>query len=135
MLRLTWKDVVATLLVAAVVVPYVGYVIYGSMPFIQDPEGMAGVGLILGLAAGAIGGWVAWRAGTFVRLATAGLALVSLGLGIATAVSHDLLAATTREALLGAFIASIVALWAVAALRHSGFVESGTEPTSGLGHA
>lgn len=96
---------------------------------------MAGVGLILGVVAGAVGSWIAWRAGTFVRVATAGLALVSLGLGIATAVSQDLLELATRQALLGAFIASIVALWALAVLRHGGFLQGETESTSGLRHA
>lgn len=54
MMRLTKRDAFATVIVAAVVVPYVGYIVRGSMPFIEDPHGMAGVGLIgLLLAAGA----------------------------------------------------------------------------------
>lgn len=134
MLRLTWKDALATVFVAAIVVPYVGYLTQGSMPFIQDPEGMAGVGLILGVAAAVIGGWVAWPAATLGRIATAGAALVSLGLGIATLVTPDALAATTREALLGAFIATIVALWALETLRHSGAVPRGMQPPSRLRH-
>lgn len=46
MMRLTKRDAFATVIVAAVVVPYVGYIVRGSMPFIEDPRGMAGVGLI-----------------------------------------------------------------------------------------
>ena len=134
-MRLTWKDAAATVLVAAIVVPYVGYLVQGSMPFIQDPEGMAGVGLVLGVVAGAIGGWVALRAGAFLRIATMGTACMSLCLGIATFATQDVLDATGRQALLGAFIATIVALWALATLRHSGIVPSGTESTSGLRHA
>lgn len=43
---LTIKDAVATVLLMAVGIPYVGYLIRGEMPFIQDPRGMAGVGLV-----------------------------------------------------------------------------------------
>jgi hypothetical protein len=36
-MRITTTDVIATLLVAAIVVPYLGYLAWGDMPFIQDP--------------------------------------------------------------------------------------------------
>ena len=36
-MKLTRKDLIATLLIAAVVVPYVGYLIWGEMPFIPGP--------------------------------------------------------------------------------------------------
>jgi hypothetical protein len=45
-MRLTKKDLITTALVAAVAVPYVGYLVRGEMPFIQDPRGMAGVGIV-----------------------------------------------------------------------------------------
>ena len=48
-MKLGKKDLIATLLIAVVVVPYVGYLIWGEMPFIQDPRGMAAVGIV-GLA-------------------------------------------------------------------------------------
>lgn len=41
----TWTDVVATALVAGVVVFYLGYVAFGSMPLVEDVRGMAAVGL------------------------------------------------------------------------------------------
>jgi len=40
------RDLVATLIFAAVMVPYVGYVINRSMPFVKDPRGMSAVGLV-----------------------------------------------------------------------------------------
>jgi hypothetical protein len=43
MRHLTGRDAVATILVAAIAVPYIGYLINGSMPFVQDPTGMAGI--------------------------------------------------------------------------------------------
>jgi hypothetical protein len=38
MRKLTLRDLLATLIVAAVVVPFVGYSVRGSMPFGQDPH-------------------------------------------------------------------------------------------------
>jgi hypothetical protein len=35
--RSTTKDVVATLVIASIVVPYIGYLIAGDMRFINDP--------------------------------------------------------------------------------------------------
>jgi hypothetical protein len=46
MRKLTVRDLVATLIVAAVVVPFIGYSARGSMPFVEDPRGMAGVGIV-----------------------------------------------------------------------------------------
>ena len=47
-MKIGWRDGVATLLVSAVVVPYVGYLVKGSMPLIHDPRGMAATALVLG---------------------------------------------------------------------------------------
>jgi hypothetical protein len=52
-MRLTWKDLVATALVAAVVVPCIGYVVAGSVPFIQDKRSSAGRRRWVGVASGA----------------------------------------------------------------------------------
>jgi hypothetical protein len=121
-MRVTWRDGIATLLVAAVVIPYIGYLIKGSMPFLQDPRGMAGTGLMLGLAAGlAIG-----RAGfTGARGRVAALLAGLTGaLGIITVIWGE--AGTLSEVLLAVFIGGIVVTWAVAELVGSGFF--GAEP-------
>ena len=39
-MKIGWRDGAATLLVAAVAVPYIGYLVRGSMPFVHDPRGM-----------------------------------------------------------------------------------------------
>jgi hypothetical protein len=39
MRKLTARDILATLVVAAVVVPFIGYSVRGSMPFVQDSPG------------------------------------------------------------------------------------------------
>jgi hypothetical protein len=81
-MRITYKDVIATLLVAAIVVPYIGYLAWGDMPFIQDPRGMAATGLVLGLAAAAVAGRVAFDPDPMHRAAL-GSGVVALALGIA----------------------------------------------------
>ena len=105
-MRVTTKDVIATLLVAAIVVPYIGYLVWGDMPFIQDPRGMAATGLILGLAAAAVAGRAAFDRDPMHRAAL-GSGVVALALGIAA------LWAETNEVLLALFIAAIVVTWAL----------------------
>jgi hypothetical protein len=45
------RDLLATILVAAIAVPYIGYLVNGEMPLIQDPRGMSATGLVLGVLA------------------------------------------------------------------------------------
>ncbi len=44
--KLTLRDLLAMLITAAVVVPLIGYSVRGSVPFVQDPRGMAGVVIV-----------------------------------------------------------------------------------------
>ena len=77
-MRLQVRDLVATALVLAIAVPYVGYLVNGSMPYIEDARGMAAVGLLLGALA-----FVVMRSGDEldrVGKVEATIALVSLGL-------------------------------------------------------
>jgi hypothetical protein len=105
-MRITTSDVVVTLLVAAVVVPYVGYLARGEMPFVQDPRGMGGIGVLFGLVAVLLVGPAAFHRDVAHRVAlTSGVA--ALGLGGAT------IAVGTSEVLLGLFIAAIVVTWAL----------------------
>jgi hypothetical protein len=107
--RLTTKDVVATLLVAAVVVPYIGYLIAGEMPFIKDPRGMAATGLVLGLAAAVVAGRAAFTPKPLHRAALVS-GLVALALGVVA------LAVGTSEILLGLFVVGIVVTWGMGEL-------------------
>jgi len=50
-MKLKFKELIATILFAAIAVAYVGYLINGEMPFIKDPRGMSATGLVLGVAA------------------------------------------------------------------------------------
>lgn len=134
-MRLTWRDAAATLLVAAIAVPYIGYLIRGSMPFIQDPTGMAGVGLVLGAAAALVGGWAMLHAGTSLRIATVALSFATFALGTLAVVSEHLLDATWGAVVLAGFMASIGVWWALALLHHGGAVPGEAETPTGLRHA
>jgi hypothetical protein len=120
-MRLTIKDAVATLLVAAIMVAYVGYLVNGSMPFVQDPRGMSATGLVLGAVA-----FVVARMG--VRRDRLGLfenwiAAVSLVLGLAALVLAETAAA---EVLLAVFMVSVVVVWAVEMMHHAGVITTAT---------
>ena len=114
------RDGVATLLVVAIVVPYLGYLVRGSMPFIQDPRGMAVTGLVLGLAATAVLGREAFR-GTW-GVAAAFFAILSGAVGIVTFIRAD--EGALSEGLLAVFIGAIVVAWVFAELVHTGLVRS-----------
>ena len=110
-MRFTIKDTAATVLVAAIVVPYVGYLVWGEMPFIQDPRGMAATGLVLGLAAALLAGRAALAPGLLHRVALV-TGVAALGLGVAAVW-------TELELLLAAFVIAIVVTWVLATLIHT----------------
>ena len=64
MRKLTRRDLLATLIIAAVVVPFIGYSARESMPFVHDPRGMAGVGVAGGLLAFAVLGCTPFGTGS-----------------------------------------------------------------------
>lgn len=99
----TWKDAIATALVASVLILYVGFVALGRMPLVEDARGMAATGLLLCLASRRVGGRYGFR---HERSAVAGN-LASLILGVAAL-------ATESAVLLALFVASAVALWVAA---------------------
>ena len=116
-MKLTLRDLVATLLVVAIAVPYIGYLMNGSMPYIEDPRGMSAVGLLLGAVA-----FLVMRSGDELDRAgkaEAGIALVSLVFGLAALAFAETAAA---EALLAVFMVSILVVWAMEMLDHSGAV-------------
>lgn len=123
MMRLKAKDWVATILVAAIAVPYIGYLVRGEMPFIKDPRGMSGTGLVLGVAAYLVMTW----GDSFDQLGKAetALAVVSLVLGVVALAFAE---AGTAEVLLAVFMASIAVIWVVKLVDHAGVLHW-SEPT------
>lgn len=117
MMRLTFRDLLATVLVLAIGIPYVGYLLNGSMPFVQDPRGMSAIGLVLGTAA-----YLIMRYGdTFGRYekVTAAMAVAALVLGI---VALALAETAAAEVLLAAFMVSILVVWAMELADHTALV-------------
>jgi hypothetical protein len=123
-MRLGVKDLVATVLVALIAVPYVGFLINGDMPFIKDPRGMAAVGLVLGIAA-----FLVVRSGDAVNRVgktEIGLAVGSVALGL---VALGFAETAAAEVLLALFMGSIL-LWLVVELAdHFGAFGDAGHPT------
>ena len=115
MMRLKARDLVATALVAAVAVPYIGYLVRGDMPFIQDPRGMSATGLVIGIVAF----WVMQRGDALDRVGKVetAVAVLSLALGIVAFVFAE---AASAEGLLAVFMVSIAAVWAMKLNDHTG---------------
>jgi hypothetical protein len=112
-MRSSTKNVIATVLVAAIVVPYIGYLVWGEMPFLKDPRGMGATGLILGVAAAVVVGRAVFDPAPLSRAASA-TGVIALVTGIAT------VWAETSEGLLAAFIGLIVLTWVLGELAYSG---------------
>ena len=123
-MKWTWKDVVATLLVVAIGVPYVGYLVNGDMPFVEDPRGMSAIGIVLGLAA-----FLVLESGD-TRDTTdkveLGLMAVVLTLGVVTLALAETAAA---EVLLAVFMGGILVVWAVKLADHAGALPLAQHPT------
>jgi hypothetical protein len=120
---LTIRDGIATALVAAIVVPYVGYLAWGEMPFIQDSFGMSGASLILGFAAFLAAG----RISTATTLSKVELALAwsTLGIGVAAVA---LMKTGAAEVALGVLVTMIVTTWTVEMLHHAGMIQDSSAP-------
>ena len=73
-MKLKLRELIGTVLVIAMGIPYVGYLLTGEMPFVKDPRGMAAAGLVLGAA-----GFLVMRSGD--RLDRAGKVETDLAAG------------------------------------------------------
>jgi hypothetical protein len=124
-MKLTLRDGIASVLLAAILVPYVGYLVRGEMPFIQDPRGMSAAALVLGLAAYLVA--VRATTGTPAGRMEVGLATATFVLGVVAVALAETAAA---EVLLAVFVAAIVVTWAVTMLRHAGLLPTGSPPTA-----
>ena len=125
-MRLKLRDLIATILFAAIAVPYVGYLINGEMPFIKDPRGMSAAGLVLG----AVAYLVIRQDDLFDRIGKAETALagISLALGLVALVLAE---TTAAEVLLAVFMGSLLVVWAVELMDHAGILP-GTGHRTGL---
>lgn len=122
-MKLTVRDAIATVLVLAIGVPYVGYLVNGEMPFVEDPRGMSAIGLVLGAVA-----WLVLRTGNandrVGRGETVGAA-VSMVLGVVALIFAE---AAAAEVLLAVFMASILLVFAFEVADHAGLVRAHASP-------
>lgn len=123
-MRLKGRDLVATILIIAIAALYIGYLVYGSMPLVQDARGMAGVGLAFGALA--FGVLKYGDTSNPVRGGEIAMACVALALGITAVLLAETSAAAT---LLAVFMASILVLWAVEVLSHTGLLPGAGHPS------
>jgi hypothetical protein len=127
MMKLKVRDLIATVLVAAIAVPYIGYLIRGEMPFVQDPRGMAGVGLVLGATAYLVLG--AGERFDAVGKTELTLGIVSLALGVAALAFAE---TAFAGVLLAVFMGSILVVYLAEMVDHAGFIHIGGH---GMTHA
>jgi hypothetical protein len=105
------RDALATIAVAAVVVPYVGYVLWDEMPLIKDARGMGVTGIVLGVVA-----WLALGTSSFgSRVVAVAGGVVSLALGVTAAILET---GTASDWFLASFVGSVLALWMYGVWRH-----------------
>jgi hypothetical protein len=122
-MRLTLRDYVATVLVAAIGIPYVAFLMNNDVLFVKDERGMSAVGLILGAAA-----FLVLRSGNaHDRMGTVetGASIVSLALGIVALVFAE---AGSAAVLLAVFMGSIAVVWLLELADHAGLVHVHAAP-------
>jgi hypothetical protein len=108
-MRLTWRDAVATVMVGALVLMYIGLLANGSVGFIQGPRSMASIGLLSALVLCPLSGikvFDAWAGAIGI------LGVGTLGVGIAVLVAESWV-------MLAAFMLAVVAMWALSTLHHA----------------
>jgi NhaP-type Na+/H+ or K+/H+ antiporter len=124
-MKLNARDFVSTLLVLLFAVPFVGFLIRGEMPFIEDTRGLAAVGLVLSTAA-----YLVLSSGDTRDLADSvenAVALVAFVLGF---VAFALAETAAGEALLVVFMSAVLLAWAVKLMDHAGVLYE-THPHGG----
>lgn len=124
-MRLKPKDMIATLLVVAIGAPYVGYLVRGEMPFVQDARDMAAVGLVLGLVAYLV--VESEEDDDPTDKVERRLMLQVLMIGAVTLALAETAAA---EVLLAVFMVAILAAWATTLAAHAGVLPRGRHPTT-----
>lgn len=115
---LSWRDSIATILVAIGVVVYLAWIVGPGIPGFEQPASIAIAILVLGVAASVsavVPGFAELLRGSRMYLATTSvLGVVALGAGVWT------IAGSGGAMGLAMLVLSTVALWAMSTLRHVG---------------
>ncbi len=123
------RDLIATLIVAAMAVLYIDVAGGSSLGFIADARGVAATGLLLGLVACAVAGEsvTVSKPGTWRRIAGV-LVSALVAAGVVTVITNSF-------AVLAVFMAVLVLVWAGTTLRHLSVPRPGSISRSSAVHA
>lgn len=116
-MRLSWRDGLATVFVAAAGVLYALWLAGTDLLGISETRVVAGVVLGLGLAASVTAVVYGVGAG-LLRANKAYLTIASL-IGLAALIAGVIALATDNEAMLATLVAATVALWLMSTVRHA----------------
>jgi hypothetical protein len=115
-MRLTWKDAVSTVFMAAIVVIYVAFLNSSTAWLISSARGTAAAVLVLGLVGGcAMSAAVDPERGTGGRAYTG----VTSVLGITALMAGVVALITASTVALAVLVAATLALWLAATVRHA----------------
>ncbi len=118
-MRLTWKDAITTLFMAAIVAVYVAFLNGTSLWLISSARGAAAAVFVLGVVGGcALSSAGDLYTGTQSRSTRAFVALATLG-GIIALVAAVLAMITGATAALAILVVATLALWLIATMRHA----------------
>jgi hypothetical protein len=113
-MRLTWKDGIATVLTAGIVALYAGFLAGATLPLFAGPRALAGLILVVGMTACAIGG-TALNDG-----ATNGPTVhVGSTLGAAAFLAALVTMISGAGSTLAILVGVTVTLWLLATVRHA----------------
>ncbi len=106
------RDVIGTVIVAAIALLYIDEIAGSSVAFVSDPRGVAATGLVLGLIACAV-------AGESVTVSKGGAWRTTAGIIVPFVVLAGIVAVITNSStVLGVFIALLVVIWAGSTVHH-----------------
>ncbi|GIH96298.1 hypothetical protein ACFFMN_39255 [Planobispora siamensis] len=119
MMRLTWKDAVATVVAGVIVAVYVAFLQGVDMAIISSVRGVATTILVLGFVGGcALSSADELYAGRRTPMTQLFTAVASL-LGVTALVAGIIALAAESEVALAVLFAATIALWFVSTLRHA----------------
>ncbi|HEX9335054.1 MAG TPA: hypothetical protein VF892_04180 [Pseudonocardiaceae bacterium] len=117
-MRLTWKDAVATMCMAAIVAVYVALLQGAGWPLVASVRGTTAAILIIGAVGGCAMGAASELYGKIQTPALRMFVVIASILGVGALVSGVIALVTASELALAVVFAATAALWLMATLRH-----------------
>lgn len=118
-MKLTWKDAVATVAMAAIVAVYVAFLREAGWPLIASARGTTAAIMIFGAVGGCAMGTAGDLYGRVQTTAARTFVVVASTLGVGALVAGVTALVTASELALAVLFAATAALWLMATLRHA----------------